>query len=388
MSKAQEWMCGQCGVDGMLPGIDDYCDSCGRHSDYMTHIYDTGRSGSPKSSFSRRPDASSSGRQVEIETQRSQNVGQYRISKDEVKSRKPIEKLHHDTAEDSDRSRSPESSVSRGQDASSLGRRIDLKTPRLQIEETEEDEIKSRKVMKSLEHAIAADYVGDLFVQSMSQLQREMLAMSPMVDKSRFVDKFQGLLEQFSVELSENSQTDLELAISRLLRSRHTRKRIASRIVRNCVTYNDEIVLETPESSSDESEDEDDEIPNGSELRDFVRGSNACKNLVTGLKVLLLPQNLRPVSRIMMTMPSESVWFSDEEDLSLSNKFKLLAEQISNVKWHWWPLRPRMQLLQKDETRMHWRCVSGTQANSRVQMTTKSSSIAAGIFGPRSPPLM
>ncbi len=372
----------------MLPGIDDYCDSCGRNSDYMTHIYDTGRSESPKSSVSRRPDASSSGRQVEIETQRSRNVGRYRISKNEFKSRKAIEKLHHDTAEDSDRSRSPESSVSQKLDASSSGRRIGLKTPRLQIEETDEDEIKSRKVMRTLEHAIAADYVGDLFGQNMSQLQREMLAMSPMVDRNQFVDNFQELLKQFSVELFENSQTDLELAISRLLGSRHTRKRIASRIVRNCLTYNDEIVLETPESSSDENEDEDNEIPNGSEIRDFVRGSNACKNLVTGLKVLLLPQNLRPVSRIMMTMPSESVWFSDEEDLSLSNKFKLFAEQMSDAKWCWWPLRSRMQLLQKDETRIHWRCVSGTQANSRFQMTTKSSSIAAGIFGPRSPPLM
>ncbi len=155
---------------------------------------------------------------------------------------------------------------------------------------------------------------------------------------------------------------------------------------------NDEIILMLPDPSiedEDNEEDSDSEIlPKSIEINSFIFGSNAFRDFVTDVKLFLLPQKLRPVSRIVMTIPRKSIWFSDKEDLSLSNKFKAFAEQTSNAKWRWWPLRPRMRLLQKDETRMHWLCVSGTKANSRFWMTTKSSSTAAGIFGPRCPPLM
>ena len=76
-----------------------------------------------------------------------------------------------------------------------------------------------------------------------------------------------------------------------------------------------------------------------------------------------LPPDLRAVSRMVITLPSDAVWFSASEDLSLSNKFKTFIERISDAKWCWWPLRPTVRWLQKDETRMHWRCVSGMKAN-------------------------
>ena len=76
-----------------------------------------------------------------------------------------------------------------------------------------------------------------------------------------------------------------------------------------------------------------------------------------------LPPDLRAVSRMVITLPSDAVWFSASEDKSLSNKFKAFTERISDAKWCWWPLRPTVRWLQKDETRMHWRCVSGMKAN-------------------------
>ena len=82
-------------------------------------------------------------------------------------------------------------------------------------------------------------------------------------------------------------------------------------------------------------------------------------------RMSLLPPNLQSLLRVIMGIPNHCLTFSAGEDLSLSNKCKAFLEEVSGEIWCWWPLRPRMRLLQEDEIRMHWRCVSGVNAGIR-----------------------
>ena len=235
----------------------------------------------------------------------------------------------------------------------------------------------------------------------------------PEIGSERFVIDFVTLLKQFNSDLRESAKTDFKQAISRLLGSRQKRERVAIYIVAvndyfltiqdilnrtspGVVSESDRKITDVSllepqlmghlnslldtvqevDSSSDEQQDDDDEEDgedrladlNLSKLNSFVVESNALQNLVTKLSILPLPSSLRPLSRVMITLPSECVWFSAQEDSSLLNRMKALAERMSGASWCWWPLRPRMRLLQKDETRIHWRCVSGLKANLHLQV--------------------
>ena len=90
-------------------------------------------------------------------------------------------------------------------------------------------------------------------------------------------------------------------------------------------------------------------VPEGDEIR----------NLVNKHRISPLPPELHPLSRVLMSIPSDCLRFSEQEDMSLSNKCKGFLEQLAGEPWCWWPFRPRMRLLEYDETRMHWRCVGG-----------------------------
>lgn len=69
--------------------------------------------------------------------------------------------------------------------------------------------------------------------------------------------------------------------------------------------------------------------------------------------------------RVITGIPNHCLTFSAGEDLSFFNKCKAFLGEVSGERWCWWPLRPRMRLLQEDEIRMHWRCVRGVNAGIR-----------------------
>lgn len=77
-----------------------------------------------------------------------------------------------------------------------------------------------------------------------------------------------------------------------------------------------------------------------------------------------LSSNLQSQLRDIVRIPNPYLTynFSHKEDLSFSNRCKAFLEEVSGERWCWWPLRPRMRLLQDDEIRVHWRCVSGVNA--------------------------
>lgn len=137
----------------------------------------------------------------------------------------------------------------------------------------------------------------------------------------------------------------------------------------------DDLDLEIDDSSSDEEvieetkmpaekaqvENEEPNLPNIDQMENFLlTGGNGSpfQRLSTHLRLFLLPPTLGPLIRILMSLPQERVWLDVEEDLSLSNKFKSFVEDATEENWNWWPLRPRMRHLEKDQMRLHWLCVS------------------------------
>lgn len=98
----------------------------------------------------------------------------------------------------------------------------------------------------------------------------------------------------------------------------------------------------------------------GQELFKVLSNTILCKIVLGGVKndIDLETNSYGPLTRILMSIPSDRIWFSTEDDLSVWNKIKAFVENHTEENWNWWPLRPRMRLLQKDQTRLHWRCVS------------------------------
>ena len=251
--------------------------------------------------------------------------------------------------------------------------------------------------------AIVEKHVGSLLTHdyNLSLLWNEIPSLCKAIflklEQDQFMKYFRRLLERFDLDLLNHANTDLERAASHALRSqliRHIKdirfnvEPSFSNVFALCLRGE---LVETPKPLSDpyqggapnSDEDKDDEddhdddnelddwnaraLPDFTEMRQLIIRSNALRNFVTACRIFLLPPNLRSLSRVIMTIPDKRLWFSKKEDLSIVNRFKAFAEQISDEKWCWWPFGPRMRSLLKDETRLHWRCVS--DMNSRLLIT-------------------
>jgi hypothetical protein len=114
------------------------------------------------------------------------------------------------------------------------------------------------------------------------------------------------------------------------------------------------------EGSSDDESGAEHENPkvltNVSEMENFLVGGHSFRNLSIKRRLFLLPATLAPLSRIIMSIPNEQIWFSTNDDLSLLNRAKVYIENQTD-KFNWWPLKPPTRLLQKHQVRVHWRCV-------------------------------
>ena len=216
-----------------------------------------------------------------------------------------------------------------------------------------------------------------------------------------FIDSYQRLLKQFYLDLSRNEETNLEQATFNLLKNRRNRIRIAQRIFTQLRPDSEEVLVQVeqqvretedrmPRAGSriagnaeivplndlpeptiiDKNSDQESHLskdeaageeipkvtvaqPNATEMEDFLLKRNSFQ-----LPIFDLPPSLAPLTRILMSIPSDRIWFSTEEDLSFSNKMKAFMEDHSQGIWNWWPLRSRMRMLERNQTRLHWRCVS------------------------------
>jgi hypothetical protein len=112
------------------------------------------------------------------------------------------------------------------------------------------------------------------------------------------------------------------------------------------------------------SEDEVDQevrnylLPNVAEMESFLLQGNSFRSLLTNICLFLLPAALTPLSRVLITIPYDRIYFSSEDNISILNRVKGFVEDHTEENWNWWPLQPRMRPLAKDQTRVYWKCVS------------------------------
>jgi hypothetical protein len=90
----------------------------------------------------------------------------------------------------------------------------------------------------------------------------------------------------------------------------------------------------------------------------FLVGGDPFQNLTIDLRLFLLPTTSTRLTRILMTIPRDRIWFSVEDDHSFLNRAKISIEHYTDGNWDWWPLQPPVHFLQKGQTRMRWQCVS------------------------------
>ena len=256
--------------------------------------------------------------------------------------------------------------------------------------------------------AIATGLLANLLAENnkLSPLYKEALSQ---MGVRRFVNNFQRLLRQYYLNLRHNAKGNLELATCRLLKGQKSRKQIAERIaglhepenngtremrkrqadedrsrdspLERWIADNrgfrhtvlsadtpelvpDDTLQDQEENSSEEDASEDGNratnLPHISEMESFVTGGDAFQHLVTNFRIFLTPTSLRSLARVIMSVPTDRIRFVESDDLSLSNKIKIFVESITEDNWNWWPLRAKMKMLQKDQIRLLWQCVSDT----------------------------
>lgn len=239
------------------------------------------------------------------------------------------------------------------------------------------------------------------------------------VGKARLVTNLAKLLKQYYLDLHPIAQTNLEKATVNLLRRKSRRTRIARHISEFLSPANDEdidqrrqekdeiqhklqrleryvtetmaLVLTPPkqdeiqddkenklsewdiidenERRSDSSSDEGSEIsehkeiralPNVDEMKNFLissGGGTPFRKLEINLRLFLFPSSLGPLTRILMSIPSDRIWFSEKDNNFWCNRFKAFVEDATEDNWNWWPLQPRIRSLRRDQARVHWLCV-------------------------------
>lgn len=222
------------------------------------------------------------------------------------------------------------------------------------------------------------------------------------MNTDRFIDHVQRLLKKYYLDLFRNADTDPDRATSHLLQGTVSRIRIARQIAGRFNSEYDEIRAEighhmqeigskvsdvddwlagnAPRSNAvepralnkipfsddefcDNEEDEDMKqgtglLPSAVEMEKMLIRGRPLQTLSMNLEALLLPATLGSLTRILMTVPNDRIWFSVENNLSFSNRLKMLIENHTEENWNWWPLQPSMRPLKDDETRLHWQCVS------------------------------
>ena len=287
------------------------------------------------------------------------------------------------------------------------------------IESKKEEIASQQSTSEILQEYTAGKHLGELLAHN-KELQPVYLEALSRMDRTRLAYNLRRLLKYYYLDLCQSADTNIHRAVSRLFDRRWRRVGIAQRIVDVIGTADEDFNLQIEqrthenfselsrletrisqtnhlassdplargdddeEASSDEEEsstgdeassngdnggelaygtDHNDSamLPNIAAAEDFLLAGIPFRKLCVRLQLCLLPPNLASLTRIIMTIPGDRIWFSDEEDASILNQFKAFVEARTEENWDWWPLPPRMLKLRPSQTRMHWRCVSSSK---------------------------
>lgn len=238
-------------------------------------------------------------------------------------------------------------------------------------------------------------YMTNLFAenQQLCPLYEEALSV---LGRDLFIEYFPRLLKRYYVDLSLIAETESEKAITQLLQDRRRRTYIAMQIVRmfrraseetraewdrdvklvqyeertkveNWLADNNDVPPPGLESQTRGSDAKDNPKetkhimsarPHTAAMEKFLIENEPFRNLVTRFSMLLLPQVLQSLLRVIMTIPGDRLWMEKSAQSSLFNRLKISIENFTQESWNWWPFRPVLQALQWNQTRLHWNCVS------------------------------
>jgi hypothetical protein len=216
--------------------------------------------------------------------------------------------------------------------------------------------------------------------------------------KERLVEILRRLLKRYHLDLKSKAVSSLENATTNLLQSGYSRIRICVQLsellapeseqeierlimvalgkteflegwvannpglaIASMDPLGNEAFLEEEEEGISADEEENTDVPtilpNITEMENFLLEGRPFRNLSTNLRMFLLPSSFSSLTRILMGVPADRIWFSKNNDDSISNKLKSFIEDITEENWNWWPFQPRMRHLQKGQERVHWICV-------------------------------
>ncbi|PNP54333.1 hypothetical protein THARTR1_05540 [Trichoderma harzianum] len=212
------------------------------------------------------------------------------------------------------------------------------------------------------------------------------------MNRRRFIENMSRLLKSFHKGLAEEAKSEAEKVVTRLLRSKRGRRRISEQLAAHIDMEHEEtqdkIDLEIPSSKMQNVEDwlsqamkpssiEDVELaveqdsdamemdsedgnepysfPYISELKAFLLASKAFQSLQIRFALMFLSADL---GDMLQSIPKESIWLSQEQDVSISNRLKILVENTTKARWNWWPLSQGKRMLNPGESRLFWNCVS------------------------------
>lgn len=258
---------------------------------------------------------------------------------------------------------------------------------------------------RSPEQRKAEELLGILFAQH-EQLKPLFEAALKDIPRHRVIANIRRLLKKFSIKLSHRAHTNLEHVTANILKSRLGRTRIAQRIAENSQPEEgDDAMQQTdrlnqvqldvsrleswiannsgfvppnhPESvpydvpndvddseASSQSDDEDSMLtelhsaPNLNKMRDFIFQGQVLRGFVMNLRLFLLPSRYATLTRILSSMHPCRVQFSTRNETTLMSSFQLSMERYTVGNWDWWPLSAPKRLLNPEETRIQWQCVS------------------------------
>lgn len=217
------------------------------------------------------------------------------------------------------------------------------------------------------------------------------------MNRQRFIENMSRLLRSFHKGLAEEAKSEAEKVVTGLLRSKRGRRRISEQLAAHVdmerEETQDKIDLEISSSKMQnvenwlsqamkpspiedvelavdhgqdieqdsgamemDSEDENEpySFPYISELKAFLLASKAFQSLQVQFALMFLSSDL---GDMLQSIPKESIRLSQDQDVSISNRLKILGENTTGVRWNWWPLSQGKRMLNPGESRLFWQCV-------------------------------
>lgn len=123
-------------------------------------------------------------------------------------------------------------------------------------------------------------------------------------------------------------------------------------------------------SEDDDSEDETHlASPTAEESVEFPRISEVRRLLIDGpsfaalhinLQIFLLPASYAPLTRALMTIPSDRIRFTHSYEPTFLDRAKTFIENYTSNDWDWWPLKNPRSVTPPDHIWIEWRCVSAS----------------------------